>query len=164
MVRMHDRRRRSNKRRQIWRHLRTATKLLLRHPIPSVSVIPILPDGRIVLFRRADNDRWSLPGGIMDWGEDVPTTARRELEEETGLRLTAIRRLLGVYSSPQRDPRAHSINVTVVADVEGEPHVQDPLEVVEIQAFRMPDLPFGYMAHDHERQIHDYLGGKTVVA
>jgi 8-oxo-dGTP diphosphatase len=164
MVRLHDRRKRSTKRGQLWRHLRTAMRLLLRHPIPSVSVIPLLPDGRIVLFRRVDNDRWSLPGGIMDWGEDVPTAARRELEEETGLRVTTIRRLLGVYSSPQRDPRAHSVNVTVVAEVEGKPNIEDPLEVSEIQAFRADALPFGYLAHDHERQLRDYLEGRTVVA
>ena len=164
MVRLHDRRRRASKKRQLWRHLRTAMRLLLRHPIPSVAVVPILPDGRILLFRRVDDDRWSLPGGIIDWGEDVPTAAARELEEETGLRLVSIRRLLGVYSSPQRDPRAHSINVTVVGEVEGEAQVLDPLEVSEVHAFNAEDLPFGYLAHDHERQLRDYLADRTVVA
>jgi len=164
MVRMHDRRKRSSKGRKLWRHLRAATKLMLRHPIPSVAVVPVLPDGRIVLFRRADDDRWSLPGGIMDWGEDVPAVAARELEEETGLRLVSIRRLLGVYSSPERDPRAHSVNVSVVADVEGEPRVEDPMEVSEIHAFTLDELPFGYLAHDHERQLRDFLEGRTVVA
>lgn len=164
MVRLHDRRRRASKKRQLWRHLRTAMRLLLRHPIPSVAVLPILPDGRIVLFRRVDNDRWSLPGGIIDWGEDVPTAAERELEEETGLRLVSIRRLLGVYSSPQRDPRTHSINVSVVADVEGEIQVLDPLEVSEVYAFTREELPFGYLAHDHEQQLRDYLAERTVVA
>jgi 8-oxo-dGTP pyrophosphatase MutT (NUDIX family) len=54
---------------------------------PCTSIIPILPDGRIVLIRRRDNGRWALPGGIVDWGEDIPTTVRRELAEETGLEL-----------------------------------------------------------------------------
>jgi len=139
-------------------------RLLLRHPVPSVAVVPLLPDGRILLVRRVDNDLWSIPGGIMDWGEDVATTAARELEEETALRIVAIHRLLGVYSSPQRDPRAHSVNVTVVAEVEGEAEVQDPLEVSEILPFRPEEIPWGYLAHDHERQLRDYLAGRTVVA
>jgi ADP-ribose pyrophosphatase YjhB (NUDIX family) len=127
-------------------------------------VVPLLPDGRIALVRRVDNDCWALPGGMMDWGEDVATTAERELEEETGLRLVAIRRLLGVYSSPERDPRAHAVNITVVAEVEGEPEVQDPLEVSEIEMFPVERLPFGYFTHDHERQMRDYLAERTVVA
>jgi ADP-ribose pyrophosphatase YjhB (NUDIX family) len=164
MVRLHDRRRRSKWRKQLWRHLRAAMRLVLRHPVPSVTVVPLLPDGRIALVRRVDNDCWALPGGMMDWGEDVATTAERELEEETGLRLVAIRRLLGVYSSPERDPRAHAVNITVVADVEGEPEVQDPLEVSEIELFPVERLPFGYFTHDHERQVRDYLAERTVVA
>lgn len=163
-VRLHDRRRRSGRRGQLWRHLRAAMRLLLRHPVPSVTVLPLLPDGRVVLVRRVDNDCWALPGGMMDWGEDVLATAGRELEEESGLRLVAVRRLLGVYSSPERDPRAHAVNVTVVADVEGEPEIQDPLEVSEIRAFEVERLPFGYFTHDHERQVRDYLADRTVVA
>ncbi|HEX2093283.1 MAG TPA: NUDIX hydrolase [Longimicrobiaceae bacterium] len=164
MVRVQDRRRRSSRRRQIWRYLRTAVRLLLRHPIPSVSVVPLLPDGRIVLLRRVDDDRWSLPGGMIDWGEDLETAARRELDEETGLRITEVRRLLGVYSSPRRDPRVHAINVAVVAGVEGEPSVHDPLEASEVHAFTSEELPFGYLSHDHEQQLRDFLAGRTVLA
>ncbi|HEX7239982.1 MAG TPA: NUDIX hydrolase [Longimicrobiaceae bacterium] len=164
MVRKQDRRRRSSKRRQLWRYLRAAMGLVLRHPIPSVSVVPLLADGRIVLVRRVDDDRWAIPGGMMDWGQDVEATARRELEEETGLRIVAVQRLLGVYSSPERDPRAHAVNVTLVADVEGTPEIQDPLEVSEILPFSVADLPWGYLAHDNERQLRDFLAERTVVA
>lgn len=162
-VRLHDRRRRSKRRGQLWRHLRAAMRLVLRHPVPSVAVVPLAADGRIVLVRRVDNDLWAIPGGMMDWGEDVAATAERELEE-TGMRLVAVRRLLGVYSSPERDPRTHAVNITVVAEVEGEPEVQDPLEVSDIQLFPVEQLPFGYFAHDHERQLRDYLAERTVVA
>lgn len=40
---------------------------------------------------------WTLPGGGMEWGEQAYETARRELEEETGLRAD-IGPLLGVQS------------------------------------------------------------------
>ncbi len=150
--------------RNLWRFGQAVLGVIFRHPVPGTSIIPILPDGRIVLIRRRDNGRWALPGGIVDWGEDIPKTIRRELKEETGLDLVQIRRLVGVYSAPDRDPRIHSICVVVEADVEGDMEVQDTLEVMEIQAFSPDSLPSEPMSHDHEKQLQDYLRGLTTLA
>ncbi|BAZ01682.1 NUDIX hydrolase [Tolypothrix tenuis PCC 7101] len=150
--------------RNLWRIGQTVLGLIFRHPITGTSIIPILPDGRIVLIRRSDNGRWSLPGGMVDWGEDIPNTVRRELQEETGLDLVKIRRLVGVYSSPTRDPRIHSICIAVEAEVQGKMEVQDTLEVTDIQAFSPDSLPLEPMSHDHHQQLQDYLNGLTIVA
>jgi ADP-ribose pyrophosphatase YjhB (NUDIX family) len=107
---------------KVWRPMRVLLGLLLRRPILGTSIIPHLPDGRVVLVRRSDNGRWGLPGGIVDWGEDIETAARRELAEETGLTVTAIGRLVGIYSAPQRDPRFHSICVALAGPGGGHPH------------------------------------------
>lgn len=163
MVRLHDRRKRASRSRQLWRHLRTALRLVLRHPIPSVGVIPLLEDGRIVLVRRADSDRWSLPGGMIDWGETVEQAATRELNEECGLELACVERFVGVYSSPERDPRAHAVNVVIVARVRGSPEVQDRLEVSEIHAFQPEEVPVDHLAHDHGEVFRDYQLGQVVV-
>ena len=40
----------------------------------------------VVLVHRPKYDDWSLPKGKLDAGEDHPAAARREVEEETGLR------------------------------------------------------------------------------
>jgi ADP-ribose pyrophosphatase YjhB (NUDIX family) len=138
--------------------------IIFRHPITGTSVIPILPDGRIVLIRRSDDGCWSLPGGMVDWGEDVSSAVRRELMEETGLELLKIRRLVGVYSAPDRDPRLHSICIVVEAEVQGEMIVKDNLEVLEIAAFLPSSLPQPKMSHDHARQLEDYLQGLTTLA
>ncbi|MDF5711504.1 MAG: NUDIX hydrolase [Nostoc sp. S4] len=150
--------------RSLWRIGQTVLGIIFRHPITGTSIIPILPDGRIVLIRRRDNGLWSLPGGIVDWGEDVPNTVRRELMEETGLELVKINRLVGVYSSPERDPRIHSICIVVEAEVRGTMEVKDTLEVMEIQAFACNFLPPGQMSHDHTQQLQDYLNGLTTLA
>ncbi|MBD6614893.1 NUDIX hydrolase [Komarekiella sp. 'clone 1'] len=150
--------------RTLWRYGQTVLGIIFRHPITGTSIIPILPDGRIVLIRRRDDGRWALPGGMVDWGEDIPSTIRRELKEETGLELVEIRRLVGVYSAPDRDPRIHSICVVVEAQVHGTMEVQDTLEVIEIQAFPVNSLPPGQMSHDHTRQLQDYLNGLTTLA
>jgi len=150
--------------RSLWRIGQTVLGIIFRHPITGTSIIPILPDGRIVLIRRRDNGLWSLPGGMVDWGEDIPNTVRRELMEETGLELVKINRLVGVYSSPERDPRIHSICVVVEAEVSGTMEVKDALEVMEIEAFPPNLLPPGQMSHDHTQQLQDYLNGLTTLA
>ena len=149
---------------QIWRYIKTVMGIVFRHPITGATIIPVLPDGRIVLIQRQDTGKWGLPGGIVDWGEDILTTAKRELREETGLELLKINRLVGVYSSVDRDPRIHSISILIEAEVAGKFAVQDILEVMGIEAFSRDDLPLGNLSHDHGRQLTDYLQGLTVLA
>jgi ADP-ribose pyrophosphatase YjhB (NUDIX family) len=54
---------------------------------------------RLLLMRRADNGRWSVPGGYLDPGETLTEACAREVYEETGLRVQ-VGPLLGVYTSP----------------------------------------------------------------
>lgn len=146
------------------RPVRILLGLLLRRPIVGTSVIPILPDGRIVLIRRRDNGLWGLPGGILDWDETIATAAARELTEETGLTLITMGRLVGVYSAPGRDPRFHCVCVALEAQVEGSIAIADTAEVLEVQAFHKEALPTETLAHDHAKQLKDYFAGKTVLA
>lgn len=149
--------------RRTWRPIRTLLGLLLRRPILGASVIALLPDDRIVLIRRRDNGLWGLPGGIVDWGEDLATAAKRELLEETGLTLVSMGRLVGVYSDVERDPRFHSVCVVLEAKAEGSMKVLDPDEVLEVKAFHVHDLPKEKLSHDHTQQLQDYFAGKTVL-
>jgi ADP-ribose pyrophosphatase YjhB (NUDIX family) len=150
--------------RRAWQFFQTVLGILFRHPVTGATIVPILPDGRIVLVRRRDNSQWGLPGGVVDWGEDIPSAAKREIAEETGLNLIKIRRLVGVYSAPDRDPRLHSIAVLMEAEVDGTMLAQDVLEISEVKAFDLKDLPLGDLCHDHDRQLQDYLAGRTIVA
>ena len=148
---------------QIWRYLKTFLKVAFRHPVTGVTIVPILPDGRIALIQRRDSGKWGLPGGLVDYGEDIPTTVARELTEETGLNLLNIRRLVGVYSHPDRDPRMHSITVLVEAEVAGNLATNDTLEVLDVKAFTLEELPLGDLSHDHDRHVNDFLQGLTVI-
>ncbi|MEM7770484.1 MAG: NUDIX hydrolase [Cyanobacteria bacterium P01_E01_bin.6] len=149
---------------QLWHYLQSAIGLILRHPVTGTSIIPILPDGRIVLIRRRDTGQWGLPGGMVDWREDIPTTVKRELIEETGLELQTLKRLVGVYSEPDRDPRFHSICVVVEAIVDGIINIQDTLEITDVQAFSPADIDIHQLSYDHGRQLQDYLAGKTTLS
>lgn len=63
------------------------------------SVILVNKRGEILLHRRRDNGCWAFPGGAVDVNERVEDAARREMWEETGLTVGAMR-LFGVYSGP----------------------------------------------------------------
>ena len=42
-------------------------------------------DGAILLVQHSYRERWGVPGGLLQRGEDVETGARREVHEEVGL-------------------------------------------------------------------------------
>ncbi len=58
-----------------------------KHP-GAAAVIPILPDGKIGLIRHyrypTNQIHIEVPAGKIDPGEDIETTAKRELQEEIG--------------------------------------------------------------------------------
>ena len=148
----------------LWRYVHTLAGLLFRHPLVGVSIIGITPEGAIVLVRRRDDGNWALPGGLVDWGETLSQAATRELREETGFNLVQVIRLVGVYSDPHRDPRLHSVCVTIVAEVRSAGTPTDNLEISAVQPFPLEALPLGSLSHDHDRQLQDYLAGVATIA
>ncbi len=76
---------------------------IVRHN-PSVVLIPIQDDGRVILIRqyRASIDRviWEIPAGRVDDGEEPDAAAARECEEEIGLVPGTIERIRGLYPTP----------------------------------------------------------------
>ncbi len=74
---------------------------------------------RVLLIRRGRppfKGRYALPGGFVDVGEAVEDACRRELLEETGVKVRKLE-LVGVYSAPGRDPRGHTCSVAFLARV-----------------------------------------------
>jgi len=80
-----------------------AIREVITHP-GSVVVLPVLPDGRILLiqqYRHATRQYlWELVAGRMDPGETPKVAAVRELIEETGYRAKRLRVFLDVFPTP----------------------------------------------------------------
>jgi ADP-ribose pyrophosphatase len=80
-----------------------ATREVITHP-GSVVVLPVLPDGRILLiqqYRHATRQYlWELVAGRMDPGETPKIAAARELIEETGYRAKSLQVFLDVFPTP----------------------------------------------------------------
>jgi ADP-ribose pyrophosphatase len=70
----------------------------------SVVVLPLLPDGRILLIRQyrhaARQFLWELVAGRIDEGESPRKGAARELIEETGYRAKRFRIFLDFFPTP----------------------------------------------------------------
>ena len=70
----------------------------------SVAALPVLDDGRIVLVRQyryaVGQHVWELPAGRRDRGESPEAGARRELEEEVGLRARSLEPLSTFWTTP----------------------------------------------------------------
>jgi 8-oxo-dGTP diphosphatase len=54
---------------------------------PAAAVALFDSGGNILLLRRKDNDKWTMPGGTLDFGESLTHCAVREVREETGLQI-----------------------------------------------------------------------------
>lgn len=46
----------------------------------------ILRGDKVLMVRERDDEWWSLPGGGVEYGDDVITALKRELQEELGLK------------------------------------------------------------------------------
>ncbi len=75
----------------------------VKHP-GSVVVLPVFPDGRILLIRQyryaAAQEMWELVAGHKERNEDFETGAHRELEEESGYTAKRMTKLLEFFPSP----------------------------------------------------------------
>lgn len=52
---------------------------------------------RVLMLHRSDNDCWCFPGGAVELGEELEEAAKREIYEETGLKVGNLE-LFGVFS------------------------------------------------------------------
>lgn len=132
-----------------------AKKYCYEYPRPAVSVDCVTfgldeDSLKILLIQRKHDPfagQWALPGGFVDMDEDLETAARRELEEETHLRLSYLEQLY-TFGAPGRDPRGRTISVAYFALVKLIDHQlqadSDAREVRWFPAKRLPKLAFDH--------------------
>lgn len=63
------------------------------------AAVAIMDDDRILMLKRTDNGKWTLPGGTMELNESLIDCAVREVKEETGLDVSVID-VIGTYTDP----------------------------------------------------------------
>lgn len=81
---------------------------------------PSLEGLKVLLVKRSNHPTigfWALPGGFIDLDENLDDTARRELQEETGVE-NLVMEQIGAYGDYDRDPRARVITTAYMALVD----------------------------------------------
>ena len=79
-------------------------------PLIFVGSVTVIVDemGRLLLQQRTfPHGAWGITGGLMELGESTEDTARREIMEETGLKVDKLN-LINVYSGPQNYIKAEN--------------------------------------------------------
>jgi 8-oxo-dGTP diphosphatase len=113
-------------------------------------------EGKILLIDRSDGLGYTIPGGIVRHKETIEKCVLREVREETGYEIH-ITGLVGIYSSPKRDPRFRAVAIAYKGSiVSGTQHGSGEGE----PCWRSPEEVFGHMAFDCEDMLKDYLSGQ----
>jgi 8-oxo-dGTP diphosphatase len=105
---------------------------------------------RVLLIRRKKDPfagKWALPGGFVDENERLADAARRELEEETGAKVSELEQLY-TAGDPGRDPRGWTVSVAFLARVEPDAiKAKAADDAEEVGWFALDELP--ELAFDH---------------
>jgi len=123
------------------------------HPAVTVDIVIFtIRDARLklLLIRRAGEPyrgKWALPGGFIHLDEDLDASARRELEEETGVSGVYLEQLY-TFGAPQRDPRERVITVAYYALIPSDRlQLRAATDAEAVGWFGMDELPA--LAFDH---------------
>lgn len=117
----------------------------------------VVKNGKILLIRRANEPfkgKWALVGGFVEYGETTENAVKREVEEETGMKVE-VKELLGVYSEPKRDPRGHVVSICYIVESKSN-EIKINEEVKEARFFSLEEIKSMELAFDHAKIIRDY--------
>lgn len=113
---------------------------------------------RVLLIKRGIapfKGKWAIPGGFVIPGESVDEAARRELQEECGVRNVFLEQLY-TFGDPKRDPREHVVTVAYYALVNiNDHHLEAGTDASEAEWFSIYDIP--KLAFDHQKIIKTAL-------
>lgn len=122
---------------------------MLRHP-GAAAILPFLDDPhsadpRVLLIRQfrhaADGYIWEIPAGRRDHGEHPDVTARRELQEETGMTCSRLEHLTSLLTTPGFTDEV--IHLYWATGLTPGAHAREPdefMEVVELPLSRVLDM------------------------
>lgn len=121
--------------------------------------VAIIEKGKVLMVkarRGITKGMWNLPGGFIGYGEHPSESARREVYEELGLRVT-LGRLLGIYSEVFKRTGGYMLSFIYLGKRHGSKIRPHPEEIDEVrwmpvrEALRITLNPFA------KAGLRDYL-------
>ncbi|MGA8853513.1 MAG: NUDIX hydrolase [Christiangramia sp.] len=111
---------------------------------------------KVLLIQRKNDpfkDQWALPGGFVDEGENLETAAMRELEEETGVKVSSMQQIQA-FGEPGRDPRGHTVSIAFLSRIYCEEDLNPSDDAKDAKWFEIEKLPDMKLAFDHDEIIN----------
>ena len=132
-----------------------------KYPRPAVTadciVITREVEPKVLLIQRGNEPFkgcWAFPGGFMEMDETTEQCAIRELEEETGLKVSNLHQI-GAYSKVDRDPRGRTITVAYLVLIDASVEVIGQDDAAKAEWFPLSALP--ELAFDHADIMKDAI-------
>ena len=132
-----------------------------KYPRPAVTadcvVITREAEPKVLLIQRGNppfKGCWAFPGGFMNMDETTEQCAIRELEEETGLKVSELQQI-GAYSKVDRDPRGRTVTVAYLVRINVPIAVIGQDDAAKAEWFPLSTMP--PLAFDHEDIMQDAI-------
>ena len=119
----------------------------------------------VLLVKRSKNSRvnpdvWSRPGGEVEFGESSAEAVEREVFEEVGIRIKAVRSL-GFLDNISPDKKTHWISIGYLAEyVSGQIENKEPDKHDDIRWFPVDKLPENVTDYTKE-SVEEVLKGEV---
>lgn len=101
-------------------------------------------DDKILLGKRInahDSDVWAVPGGNLDKNESLEQGCKREVMEETGIKVNNVK-FVGYSDDFYQADNLHYVSMYFLCeDFEGEAEIREPDKCSEFKWFSLQDLP-----------------------
>ncbi len=121
---------------------------------PKVTVNGIVKDKRgiLLIHRKIEpcKGSWILPGGAVMFKERLMESVKREVKEETGLKVKIVK-YLGYYDEPGRVPGRRSIDHSFICKALGG-KIKPNFESTEVRFFKKLPKRIGF---DHRKILRD---------
>ncbi|WP_372936057.1 NUDIX domain-containing protein [Mariniphaga sediminis] len=111
----------------------------------------------VLLIQRGQEpfkEKWALPGGFVDMDELLETACKRELLEETGLKVDRMKQFK-TFDAVDRDPRHRTISVVFSVELSEKEKVTGGDDAARAAWFSLNDLP--EMAFDHQKILSEFF-------
>lgn len=133
-----------------------------KYPRPALTVDSIVFSKEnnstfVLLIQRGNEpfkDKWALPGGFVNMDELLETACRREMEEETGLKMDKMKQFKA-FDAIDRDPRHRTISVVFSAELSQKQEVKGGDDATHAKWFSLSELP--ELAFDHQQILEEFF-------
>lgn len=123
-----------------------------------VNVFIFNKKGEILLGKRKGvigNNQWCLPGGKLEFGEKFKIGAIREVDEETGIKISKID-FVNLTNNPLKERGEHYIHINFKTNTNKQPKLMEPDKCSKWEWFSLSNLP-NPIFYGHKKLIKAFI-------